>query len=241
MIQFGGLSGRETMQHQSSRRRARPARVILTLFTLSLVVVLSRTNGGCRTARNPSTPIEPRESITARVTRVIDGDSIVLDDGSKVRYIGIDTPEKGEPFSSEATRNNEELVEGKTVRLVTGKDPKDQYGRILAYVYVEAHGDEVLVNKAQIRDGFATYYEVSPNISRREELLHAQVEARDDHRGMWGQPNQGRASEDYYLASSRRFHRPSCKSASSIRRPKRLTNRGDGFDQGLSPCRTCKP
>ena len=73
----------------------------------------------------------------SRVKWVIDGDTILLEDGRKVRYAGIDTPERHEPFYRKATRRNIELVKGKVVRLVICKQkPRDRFGRTLAWVYV---------------------------------------------------------------------------------------------------------
>ena len=72
----------------------------------------------------------------ALVIRVIDGDTIELQDGSRVRYLGIDTPETDEYYYTEATAKNRELVEGKIVELQSGKRDQDKYDRLLRYVYV---------------------------------------------------------------------------------------------------------
>src|SRR5690606_37504664 len=75
------------------------------------------------------------------VREVIDGDTIILENGDKVRYIGIDTPElddnsKGvECYSVEATQENRNLVKDKKVRLYKDTNERDRYGRLLAYVY----------------------------------------------------------------------------------------------------------
>jgi micrococcal nuclease len=66
------------------------------------------------------------------VKRVIDGDTIVLNNGEKVRYIGIDTPERDEDYYNKAKEFNKKLVEGKTVRLETDVQQRDRYGRLLA-------------------------------------------------------------------------------------------------------------
>ena len=70
----------------------------------------------------------------ARVTQVIDGDTIRVEGGYKVRYIGIDTPEMGEAFGMEAWQANRKLVEGKKVRLERDVSETDKYGRLLRYV-----------------------------------------------------------------------------------------------------------
>lgn len=91
---------------------------------------------------------------TAVVTKVIDGDTIdVLLDGRsyRVRYIGIDTPERDEACYNEATTANATYVEGQTVRLVQDTSNTDRYDRLLRYVYV----DEVLVNAELVAGGWA--------------------------------------------------------------------------------------
>lgn len=93
-------------------------------------------------------------SETAVVTQVIDGDTInVLLDGrsTRVRYIGIDTPERDEACFDEATTANAAWVEGQTVRLVQDVSNTDRYDRLLRYVYV----DEVLVNAELVAGGWA--------------------------------------------------------------------------------------
>ena len=80
---------------------------------------------------------------------VADGDTIILKDGRRVRYIGIDTPEvahenrRAEPMGQAAKAFNSELVSGRRIRLEKDREEKDRYGRILAYVYRE---DGLFVN-----------------------------------------------------------------------------------------------
>jgi endonuclease YncB( thermonuclease family) len=96
---------------------------------------------------------------TALVTQVIDGDTIELDGGERVRYIGIDTPEEGESGFEEATQRNAELVEGKTVTLdVCEEEPEDSFGRTLAYVIV----DSTVVNEVLLVEGLAVPLFIPP-------------------------------------------------------------------------------
>ncbi|GAG19155.1 unnamed protein product, partial [marine sediment metagenome] len=87
------------------------------------------------------------------VTRVIDGDTIEIQGGERVRYIGIDTPETVHPlepveyFGQEATEKNRELVEGKRVRLEKDVEDRDEYGRLLQYVWL----DDIMVNAELVR------------------------------------------------------------------------------------------
>lgn len=73
-----------------------------------------------------------------RVKRVIDGDTIVLSNGEKLRYIGIDTPERGECGYEQAKERNKQLVTGQTVWLEKDKNNRDRYQRLLRYVYIDA-------------------------------------------------------------------------------------------------------
>lgn len=141
-----------------------------------------------------SLPIETNlllGTTTAQVVQVIDGDTIeVMLGGStartKVRYIGIDTPEPyatngPECGSKEATTRNRELVQNKTVTLVPGLDAYDDYGRILAYVYVEG----VFINEALVQDGFATVMMIKPNTRYKASFETLYQKARAQQLGMW--------------------------------------------------------
>lgn len=131
-----------------------------------------------------------------KVTRVIDGDTIEIEGGERVRYIGIDTPETVDPrkpvqcFGVEASRKNKELVEGKEVRLEKDITDKDKYGRLLRYVWV---GD-TLINLELVEQGFAYSYSYPPDIKHQDDFVKAEREARDAKRGLWGAPCQENAN-----------------------------------------------
>ncbi len=119
---------------------------------------------------------------TATVTYVYDGDTIQVNGNEKVRYIGIDTPERGECYYWEATLRNRDLVDDRVVTLQICHDaPVDQYGRTLAHVFV---GD-VLVNAVLVREGFARAYRVPPCTTRADEYAEMEREARASGRGRW--------------------------------------------------------
>jgi micrococcal nuclease len=118
----------------------------------------------------------------AVVTQVIDGDTIEIGGGERVRYIGIDTPEVGEPYCQEAAEANRNLVEGKRVRLEKDVEDKDEYGRLLRYVWV----DTTMVNAELVRSGYAYSYSYRPNIRYQEYILEVEKEAREQQRGLWG-------------------------------------------------------
>lgn len=121
-------------------------------------------------------------SNTFKVTQVIDGDTIVLDDGYHVRYIGIDAPEKDEPYYSEARQANAELVLGKRVRLEKDISDQDKYNRLLRYVYV----DGGFVNAEMVKGGYAYAKAYPPDIKYQVYLEVLENEARQTKKGLWG-------------------------------------------------------
>ena len=119
----------------------------------------------------------------ALVVSVIDGDTIELQGGRRVRYLGIDTPESGEYYAEEATARNKELVEGKTVELQRGPRDQDEYGRLLRYVYV----DGVFVNAELIASGYAKAYIFDPDDRYSQILVQLEQYAKMKNRGLWSQ------------------------------------------------------
>ena len=115
------------------------------------------------------------------VQRVIDGDTVVLADGERVRYIGMDTPEREEPFFDEATEYNRGLVEGKRVGLIKDESEADRFGRLLRYVLA---GD-ILVNAELVREGLAEAKRYEPDVKFADCFDALMQEARDGQRGMW--------------------------------------------------------
>lgn len=130
---------------------------------------------------------------TGTVIRVVDGDTIHvrLPDGTreKVRHIGIDTPESVKPntpvqcFAKAAAARNEELVGGERVELRTDVEERDRYGRLLAYVYRVR--DDLFVNAALIREGYAVPLTIPPNVAHADEFTALAREARRADRGLW--------------------------------------------------------
>jgi len=124
----------------------------------------------------------------ALVIRIIDGDTIELSNGKKVRYIGIDTPETVDPrksvqcFGKEAKEANSNLVLNKVVILKKDISETDKYGRLLRYVYLE---DGTFVNLWLVKNGYASVYTYSPDVAYSRQFLIAEQEARQNKRGLW--------------------------------------------------------
>jgi len=119
----------------------------------------------------------------AEVVEVIDGDTIVIEGNYRVRYIGIDAPEKGEAYYLEACQANRELVMGKEVWLEKDTSDKDKYGRLLRYVYV----DSTFVNTELVRQGYAQAHAYPPDIKYQIYLEAAEQKARQKGKGIWEQ------------------------------------------------------
>jgi endonuclease YncB( thermonuclease family) len=132
------------------------------------------------------TPLAGHE--TALVVRVLDGDTVeVLLAGEKLRlrYIGIDSPEDGLPFSSEATQANRQLVEGKKVLLEKDVSETDRYDRLLRYVYLQ---DGTFINAELVRAGYARAAAYPPDTRYQDYLESVQQEASQAGLGIWALP-----------------------------------------------------
>ena len=136
----------------------------------------------------PPSPAPTAQAVSgleeALVVRVIDGDTVVIEGGERLRYIGMDTPEsttQHECFGDEATARNRDLVEGRVVALETDVSGRDRFGRLLRYVYV----DGVMVNELLVREGFATVSTYPPDVKYQERFLAAETAARQAAAGLW--------------------------------------------------------
>lgn len=140
------------------------------------------------------------ETVPASVVRVVDGDTaeMRMPDGSveDVRFIGVDTPEsttRHEPYGSEASAYTERRLEGRQVFLQIGIEEEDQYGRLLAYVWLsqpvtgeETEVREAMFNAQLLRDGYAQLLTIPPNVDYVDVFRELQTEAREASRGLWG-------------------------------------------------------
>lgn len=132
----------------------------------------------------------PAYGIESHVTSVIDGDTFVLEDGTHVRMLGINTPEKargGKPEqkgSTEATAATTQLIKGKVVKLVFDDNRTDRYGRTLAHIYLP---DGTWVNKELVARGLAHVYSFPDNRILINDLLKAETSARNKNLGLWQQ------------------------------------------------------
>ncbi|MBM3668231.1 MAG: thermonuclease [Actinobacteria bacterium] len=134
--------------------------------------------------------------LTGRVASVTDGDTIVvrLDGGTseRLRYIGVDTPESvpGAPvecFGRRAAAANARVVGGRRVLLRVGAEPRDDYGRLLAYVFLARRGGEagLFVNAFLVARGYARTLTIAPNDDRAPLFAALESAAGRRGRGLW--------------------------------------------------------
>ncbi|MCL5410515.1 MAG: thermonuclease family protein [Patescibacteria group bacterium] len=135
---------------------------------------------------------EKNKTLTGKETveEVLDGDTIKLSSGEKIRYIGINTPEKGQPYAKEAAELNKSLVLNKEVKLEFDVQTKDRYGRTLAYVYA---GD-IFVNLEIVKNGLGVSETIQPNVKYQDEFVNAQKSAREKCLELWEGLCEGKPS-----------------------------------------------
>jgi micrococcal nuclease len=162
-------------------RRSAPAMVLLALVA------------ACAQVGRATTHATSGAPAAATVTRVVDGDTLVVrvrGADERVRLIGIDTPESVKPrtpvqcFALEASARTKALLPpGTAVRLERDAELRDRYERLLAYVYRQSDG--LFLNLALAREGFALPYTFPPNVAHADEFVAAAAEARQARRGLW--------------------------------------------------------
>ena len=130
----------------------------------------------------------PINLIQYEVIRVIDGDTVELKNGERLRYNDIDTPETVHPskqvecYGPQASEKNKDLVEGEIILVELGSPEKDRYGRLLGYVYV----DDLFVNAELVRGGYAKVNSYGNPGSKLRNLLDIEKNAKKSMQGLWG-------------------------------------------------------
>ena len=175
------------------------------------------------------------------IVEIVDGDTVILSSGERLRLANIDAPEQEEPYYEEAKQFLAELALGKTARLEFPARRRDKYGRLLAYMFI----DSVMAGEALLERGlgYLLLFKQSdydrPQIQR---LLKAQRRAMAAGVGLF---SMERTPEEYYLAryGRFRFHRPGCTQIGEFRpdRYRLFETRDEALYEGLTPCRRCRP
>jgi micrococcal nuclease len=178
------------------------------------------------------------------VTKIIDGDTVMLENGDTVKYLGIIAPRlkknEGGPefFAREAARQNKSLVLMKKVRLEFEGIKKDDEGRLLAYVFVK----KTFVNGELVRMGCAKVAPHPARVKYHDLLTDYEKRASGKSIGLW-QENKAK-TDPYYVGNKRTyiFHKPSCSLADKIPEKNRIVfrTRTDPISVGYVPCKICK-
>lgn len=169
-----------------------PAKTLFALFLISCIMLV-----GCSAIKRiefeaGSSAEDKNKPVTYRVTRVVDGDTIVINYGSKkekLRLIGINTPETKHPtkgqelFGREASAYAKKLLGNRDVKVKFDVQKKDKYGRLLGYVYLE---DGTFVNAHLVEQGYAQVMTVPPNVKYADYFKGLQRKARSAKKGLWG-------------------------------------------------------
>ena len=130
---------------------------------------------------HPTTQALLDDGKTYLVSEVIDGDTIILENGEHIRFLGINTPESGMYFYEEAKEVLEIMVLGKEVILEMDVSDRDMYGRELRYVFQ----GELFVNLEMVKRGFANSYTYPPDVRFSQDFLEAERYARENNKGLW--------------------------------------------------------
>ncbi|MBI4612078.1 MAG: thermonuclease family protein [Planctomycetes bacterium] len=184
----------------------------------------------------------------ARVVRVLDGDTLVVELHGKeerVRLLGVDTPEIfGDFYSVEAWHRTSSLVQGKTVRLVYEERRTDDLGRVLCFVYV----GERCLNHILLQEGFGFMPDRTDQalLPSYERLRSLESEAKNAKRGLWDEAKArlwatAFVRQDHYVASKTTFHRPECPHAQGLAESDRFRTIEEALAKKRTPCTKCLP
>lgn len=194
-----------------------------------------------------------RNGETVRVRSVVDGDTIVLENGLHLRYSGINAPESGRfikspaPLATEATARNRELVEGRDVRIELGRDPLDIHGRAIGRVFVKAADgtSEIEAGEQLVREGLAKAMNLGLDGATWERLQTAQEAAKKAGAGIWNPATakSGESAGEYISSTTGSvYHAVSCAQAQRIKAENRRFHASvaDAAAAGLRPCELCQ-
>lgn len=224
-----------TQLHETANRSGRVRRFCFRSLPLLLILLVA------------SVAAAAGERQFAKVKWVDDGDTILLVDGRRVRYIGINAPEtenpeygaRGEPFGYEALKYNIFLVKDQRIVLEFDREKTDQYGRTLAYVHLPGGP---FVNLQMIEAGLAYFVFRKPNNRYDQAFLEAQRKAMKAGRGIWKDMQK---AEGPWIGNrrSKRFHDPDCPFGRQVSRRNRIEfdTRWEAFWAGYAPARRCGP
>ena len=161
--------------------------LILGILLFGCTVEVTSSPEASLSSKGSKTDNNRSNLVQYEVIRVIDGDTVELKNGERLRYNDIDTPETVHPskpiecYGPEASKKNKELVEGETILVELGDPEKDRYGRLLGYVYI----DDLFVNAELVRGGYAEVNSYGNPGSKIVELINIERDAKLKSTGLW--------------------------------------------------------
>lgn len=187
LIILGIIASAITGLSSDSKPKPQPTPTPIIAISSSPITLIPTATLSPTLVLSPTPKVKGEQTQEVLVIGVTDGDTIEIEGGKKVRYIGINTPETVDPrksvqcFGHEASNKNKELVLGKKVRLEKDVSETDKYGRLLRYVWV----GNTFVNDYLVRQGYAQSSTYPPDVKYQDQFLQAQKEAREQNRGLW--------------------------------------------------------
>lgn len=173
-------------------------------------------------------------------TKVVDGDTIYLDNGEKIRFVGVNTPEKGVDGYQTSKLFVEKLCLGKTVGIdVDDSKNSDKYGRTLGVVIIDGKS----VNEMLLKEGLAEIMYIPPS-----EFYPYDWDYNSTHTPTAENTHVNTASKDITgtfvgNTNSGKFHEPNCKWVQKMSSSNKITfsSRNEAISQGYQPCKVCNP
>lgn len=151
--------------------------MLFSIFLLVIVFAVGFLAGNYFSLRD----LLPKSGQQILVTQVVDGDTITVEGGTRVRLLGIDAPERGKEFYNEAKDFLESRILYKEVKLEKDTSEKDIYGRYLRHVWL----NDSLMNAEIVRKGLAIAKLFDPNTKHQYLIAKAEQEAMENHVGIW--------------------------------------------------------
>ena len=187
---------------------------------------------------------------SAVCTNVVDGDTIYLDNGEKVRFVGVNTPERGVEGYIASKNFVQKLCLGKTVGLdIDDSKHNDRYGRTLAVVIVDGKN----LNEMLLKEGLAEIMYMPPSEFYPYNWADSNTHVADTHStsssSVSSQTSDSSSSSSSgsgsYVANANtgKFHHSSCSSVAKMSEGNKvyLSSRDDAINQGYVPCKLCNP
>lgn len=182
------------------------------------------------------------------VTRVVDGDTIVIESGEKVRMILINSPEsvhrdkeKNTPFGKKASEYTEEKLLDQTIYMEKDVSDTDRYGRLLRYIYLE---DGTFYNEMMVKDGYAQLSTFPPDVKHQEIIQAAEKHARENNLGLWEEVTEEVLTTGLYVGSTKsdKYHDLDCYHVESIEEDNLIyfKDKEDAENKDYVPCKKCQ-